>query len=205
MSKRGIPHSARNDKLEPNHNETGATLAGIAFLFRIQQFGEARVFLKEVEVFVVAGVVTVGRTKLDSHFEIGESRVGFAGETVEGGESVVDMISFGGELAGFLETLASFVPAAKVHHGDATLIMVFGRFGILIGDGLHALLGNAEMGAGAIGQFPAGAGNDLLQLLFGALEFLLVEEGHGLFVELHLSLDLGVDQLDATTLGNLGR
>lgn len=43
-------------------------LARIAFFFRIQQLGKARVFLKEVEVLIVAGVESVGGAKLDGNF-----------------------------------------------------------------------------------------------------------------------------------------
>jgi hypothetical protein len=60
------------------------------------------------------------------------------------------------------------------------------------------------MGARAIGKFLAGPLEDLFQLLFGTLEFLLVEESHGLFVDFHLGLHARVNHLDATTLRGRG-
>ena len=145
-------------------------------------------------------MVTVGGPKIDRDLEIGESGVGFAGEAVEGGKSVVNVIGFRGKFAGFLETFAGFVPATEIHHGYTALIMILGRFGILVSSGLHALFGDAEMGAGAVGQFPAGTGNDLFEFLFGALELLLVKQSHRFFVEFHLGLDQRVDQFDTTAL-----
>jgi hypothetical protein len=118
-------------------------LAGVAFLFRIEEFGKARVFLKEVEVFVVARVKTVGGAKINGNFEIGERGIGFAGKAIEGGERVVDMVSLGGELAGFFEAFAGFIPTAEIHHGDATLVVIFGGLGILFRTRLHTLFGDA--------------------------------------------------------------
>jgi hypothetical protein len=34
-------------------------LAGVAFLFRVEEFGESRVFLEEGEIFVVAGMEAI--------------------------------------------------------------------------------------------------------------------------------------------------
>ena len=61
------------------------------------------------------------------------------------------------------------------------------------------------MHASAICKFLAGAFEHLLEFLLGLLELLLVEEGEGFVVELHLGLDTRVDELDATTLGRMGR
>ena len=112
----------------------------------------------------------------------------------------MNVVGFGREFARSLKTLAGFVPAAQIHHGDAALIMVFRAPGILIGGGFHTLFGNAKMGAGTVGKFFAGTGNDALQLLFGTLKFLLMEEAHGFFVKFHLGLDQGVHHFDATPL-----
>jgi hypothetical protein len=179
--------------------------AGIAFLFRIEELGEARIFLKEVEILVVARVIAVGRSEVDSNLEIGECGIGFAGEAIERGERVMNMVSFGSKLAGLFETLARLIPAAEIHHGHTALVVVFGGLGILIVSWLHALFGDAQVGTRAIGQFPAGASDDLLEFQFGALKFLLVEKGHGLFVDFHLGLDQGIDELDAAVLRGLGR
>jgi len=56
----------------------GSKLARVAFFFRIQQFREARVFLEEIEVFIIARVIAVGGAQFDGNFEIGESGIGFA-------------------------------------------------------------------------------------------------------------------------------
>src|SRR5208283_5946080 len=100
-------------------------------------------------------------------------------EAVERGQSVVNVIGLGSKLARLVEAFAGFVPAAKIHHGDTALVVLFGRFGILLGEGLHALFGDAKMCASAIGEFLAGSLEHLFEFLFGTLEFLLVEESHG--------------------------
>jgi hypothetical protein len=145
-------------------------------------------------------VITIRRAEIDGDFEIGHGGIGFAGEAIERGESVVDMIGLGRELAGFFKAFASFIPAAKIHHGHAALIMFVGRLWILIVGRLHTLFGDAQMGAGAVGEFFTGADENLLEFLFGTLEFLLVEEGHGLFVDLHLSLNERINHFDTTAL-----
>jgi hypothetical protein len=43
-------------------------LAGVAFFFGVEEFGEARVFLEEGEVFVVAGVEAVFGFQFDGYF-----------------------------------------------------------------------------------------------------------------------------------------
>ena len=60
-----IPGSACNAKLRCVAWESdigGSTIRWLAVLFRIEQFGEARIFLKESEVFVVTGVIAIFRT-----------------------------------------------------------------------------------------------------------------------------------------------
>src|SRR5215472_7406412 len=51
----------------------------------VKQLGEARIFLKKREVFVVARVVAVFRAQLDGDFEVFECRVGLAREAIERG------------------------------------------------------------------------------------------------------------------------
>ncbi len=148
-------------------------------------------------------MVTVGGAEFDGYLEIGHGGIGFASEAIEGGQSVVNVIGLGSEFAGFVETFAGFVPTAQIHHGHAALIMLFGRFGILLGEGLHALFSDAEMGARAVSEFLAGALKDLFEFLFGTLKFLLVKESHGLFIDFHLGLHARVNHLDATTLRSL--
>jgi len=175
--------------------------AGVAFFLGIEELGEARVLLEEGKVFVVAGVEAIGGAKVNGDLEIGHGGIGLTGEAIESGESVVDVIGLGGEFAGPVEAFAGFIPAAKVHHGDAALVMVFGGLGILIHGRLEALFDDAEMHAGAIGELTAGTGKDLFELLLGALELLLMEEGHGLFVEFHLGLDVRINHFDTAALG----
>jgi len=83
--------------------------------------------------------------------------------------------------------------------------VLFGRFRILLGEGFHALFGDAEMGCGArIGKFLAGPSRTFPVSCLARLEFLLVEESHGLFVDFHLGLHARVNHLDATTLRGRG-
>ena len=85
------------------------------------------------------------------------------------------MIGFRRGFASFVEAFARIVPAANVHHGDATLIMFFGGAGILIVPGLHALFGDFHVHASAIGEFFAGAFEDFFEFLLGTGKFLLVK------------------------------
>src|ERR1700760_2848419 len=51
--------------------QAGKRSADSAILFRIEQFGEAWVFLKEGEVLIVTGVEAIFGLELDGHFEVG--------------------------------------------------------------------------------------------------------------------------------------
>src|SRR5713101_6004177 len=176
-------------------------LAGGAVFLRIEELGEARVFLEESKIFVVARVIAVFRAQLDGDFEIGEGGIGFAGEAIEGGQRVVNMVGLGRGLAGFVETFAGIVPAADVHHGDAALIMFIRSAGILLLRRLHALLGDFHVHARAIGEFLAGAFEYFFQFLLGTSEFLLMKESQSFVVDFELRLNTGVNQLDTPTLG----
>ena len=175
-------------------------LPGVTVLFRIQQFSEARIFLKEGEVFIVTGVETVCRPEFDGNFEVGHGGISFAGKAIKGRKRVVHVICLGRKLARLLEAFARFVPAAQVHHGHATLIVILGRFGVVLRGWLHALLNNAQMGARAICEFFARTFENLFQLLLRTLEFLLMEKTHSLFIQLHLCLNAWIDQFNAATL-----
>src|ERR1700722_14558681 len=93
--------------------------AGGAVFLRIQQFSEARIFLEEGEVFIVTRVIAIFRFELNGYFQIGHGGVRFAGQAVESGEGVMNVIGFGCGAPGFIEAFAGIIPAAHVHHGDA--------------------------------------------------------------------------------------
>ena len=115
------------------------------------------------------------------------------------------MIGLGRGFAGFVEAFAGVVPAADVHHGHATLIVLIGGVRIFLLGRLHALLGNFQVHARAVGEFLAGAFEDSFQFLLGASEFLLMKEGEGLVIDFELRLDAGIDELDPASLGGWGR
>ena len=174
-----------------------------AFFFRVEHFGEARIFLKEGEVFVVARVIAIFGAQIDRDFEIFHGGVGFAGEAIERGQRVMNVVGFGCGFAGFVEAFARVVPTADVHHGDAALVVLVDGLGIRLVARLHALLGDFEVHASAIGEFFAGAFENFFELAFGFGEFLLMKEGQGFVVELQLSLNTRVDHLDAAALGGM--
>src|SRR5271154_5353825 len=91
-------------------------LARVAFLLWIQQFRESRIFLKESEIFVISGVISIRWTQIDGNFQISHGRIRLAGKTIEGGQRIVDMIQLRRQLPGLLEAFARFIPAAQVHH-----------------------------------------------------------------------------------------
>ena len=78
--------------------------------------------------------------------------------------------------------------------------MLFRGARVLFGGGLHALFGNFDVHARAIGEFFAGPLQDFFELLlrFGVL--LLMEERQSFVVGFHLSLDERVDEFDAAAL-----
>jgi len=180
-------------------------LAGEAVFLRIEQLGEARVFLEESKIFIVARVITVFPAQLNGDFQIGQSRIGFAGEAIESGQRVVNVIGLRRGFAGFVETFAGIIPAADVHHRDATLVMLVRGVGVLFLRRLHALLGDFQVHARAVGKFLAGAFHDFFEFLLGAGEFLLMKEGEGFVVNFELCLDARVNQLDTSTLGGRRR
>ena len=176
------------------------TSAGGAVFFRVEQFGEARIFLQEREIFIVARVIAVRGAEFDCDLQIRKRGIGLAGEAIERGERVDNVIRFRRGFAGAVKTFARFIPTAKIHHGHAALIVIFGGFGTLLLRRLHALFGDPDMHACAIGEFLAGAFQNFFQLLLGFGKLLLVEEGEGFVVRLELGLDEGIDHLDTAAL-----
>jgi hypothetical protein len=176
---------------------------GGAVFFRVKHFGEARVFLEEGEVFVVARVIAIFGAKVDGDFEIFHGGVGFAGEAVERREGVMNVVGFGRGFARFVEAFARIVPAADVHHGDAALVVLVGGLRILLVARLHALFGDFQVHASAIGELFTGTFENFFEFAFGFGEFLLVEERKGFVVELELSLDTRVNELDTAALGRM--
>jgi hypothetical protein len=177
-----------------------AISVGGAFLFRIEHFGEARIFLKEGEVLIVASVVAIFGTEIDRDLEIFHGGVGFAGEAVESRERVVNVVGFRRCLARFVEAFTRVVPTTNVHHGDAALVVLIGSLGVRLVARLHALLGDFQMHASAVCELFAGAFENFFEFAFRFGELLLMEKGQGFVVKLQLSLDTRIDHLDAATL-----
>jgi hypothetical protein len=181
----------------PRESTGGAVFLGV------QEFGKAGIFLKEGEVLVVARMIAILRAKLDGDLEILERGVGFSGETIESGQGVVNVVGFGRGFASFIEAFACIIPAPDVHHGHAALIVLVGSAGILLVRGLHALVGNLEVHAGAVGELFTWTFQNLLELLFGASELLLMEKGQGFIVEFQLGLHAGIDHFHPAALGRV--
>ncbi len=120
-------------------------------------------------------MIAIGAAQLDGDFQIGESGVGFAGKAIEGSQRVHNVIGFRRQLAGFVQTFARVIPATEIHHGYTALVMLFKISRILFLRRLHALFGNFDVHASAVGEFLAGAFDNFLEFLLGALKFLLVE------------------------------
>jgi hypothetical protein len=186
-------------------NQLGFESTGRPVFFGVKQLGEARVFLKKCKVFVIARVIAIFGAQLDGHLEILQSGIGFTSEAIERGQRVMNVVGFGSGLARFVEAFAGVVPAADVHHGHTALIVLVGGARILLGNRFHALLGDFDVHARAVGKLFAGTFQNPFQLLLGAREFLLVKEGEGFVVEFKLCLHTGIDQFDAATLGRMGR
>lgn len=193
--------------MEASRNGTGQFCFGDNFqseadavLFRIQKFRKARILLQEREVFIIAGVITIGSAKIDRDFQICERRIGFAREAIERGDGVHNVIGFWREFARFIEAFSSFIPASEIHHCHAALIVLFRSARILFRLRLHALLGNFDVHARAIRKLFAGTFHNFFQLLFRFGVFLLVKQGQRFVVGLHLRLDERIDKFDPSAL-----
>ncbi len=136
--------------------------AGV-FALRVEQFGESGVFLKKRKIFVIARVIPILRPQLDGELEILHGRIGFAGQAIESGHGVKDVVCLRRQFAGALQVLASLVPAAEIHHGDALLVMFIGRADGSAGRPIDALIADADVHLGAVGELLAGSGGHLFQ------------------------------------------
>ena len=88
----------------------------------------------------------------------------------------MDVVGFRCGFAGLIEAFAGVIPTTDIHHGDATLIVLLDSLGILLVARLHALLGDFQVHASAIGKFFAGAFENLFKFGFGFGKLLLVKE-----------------------------
>src|SRR5256885_2895907 len=146
-------------------------------------------------------MIAIFRAQLDSHFEILQGGVRFAGKAIESGQGVMNIVPFRRGFAGLIEALTRVVPAPNIHHSYAALVVLVGGARILFLAGLHALFSDFDVHARAIGQLFTGTFQHFLQLLLGLGKFLLVEEREGLIVQLELRLNARIDQFHAPTLG----
>jgi len=53
-----------------------------SLFFRVEKFGEARIFLEEGKVLVVARMVAIGAVEADGDFQVGHGGIGFTGEAI---------------------------------------------------------------------------------------------------------------------------
>src|SRR5260370_8611266 len=75
--------STRSGQVPTRHYEKQrGALAGEAVFLRIEQLGEARVFLEESEILVVARVITIFRTQLNADLQICQARLCSARDAV---------------------------------------------------------------------------------------------------------------------------
>src|SRR5271168_304481 len=124
--------------------------AGRTVALRVEQLGKARIFLQECEILVVASVIAVFRTQLDGDLEVEHRRIGFAGQAVESRHGVDDVIGLRRSLAGAIEVLPRFVPAAQVNQRHALGIVVFRGLRRGRRQARNALLADAQVNPGAI-------------------------------------------------------
>ena len=178
---------------------------GEAVFLWIEKFGEAGVFLEKGKILVVAGMEAVLGAQLDGDLEIGHRGIGFPSKAIERGQRVVNVIGLRRGFAGSLQALARIIPPANVHHGYAALIMLVGGAGVLLGARLHALLGDIDVHAGAVGKPFTGSFKNFFQFLLGFGKSLLVKERQRLIVNFELRLNAGIDELDASALGRRRR
>ena len=155
---------------------------------RVEQFSEARVFLQKREIFIVARVIAIFRAELDGNFQILHRRFRFAGQAIESGHGVNDVVRFRRGFARAVQMLAGFIPAAQVHQRHSLGVVLFGGLECRNGRARNALLADAYVHLGAIAELLAGAFQDAFEGLLGALELLLLEVLKGLFVEFQLCL-----------------
>src|SRR5215470_9807814 len=86
-------------------------LSGRAVSLRIEQFRKARIFLQEREVLVVPRVVAVFRTQLNRELQIVHRGLGFAGQAIERGHGIDDVVRFRSRFARAVQMFARFIPA----------------------------------------------------------------------------------------------
>lgn len=192
-------------RLERAGKNKGKCSARRTIFLGIKHLREAGVFLQEGKVFVVARVIAVFRTKLDSHLQILHRGICFAGQAVERRERIVNVVRLGRGLSSAIQALSCVIPAADIHHRHAALIVLVCGLGILLVTWFHALFGNLQVHASAIGKFLAGPLKDLFEFLLGFGKLLLVKQRQRFVVELELRLNAGIDQLDAAPLGRMLR
>ena len=169
------------------HGNRGKLAVGTVSL-RVEKFGEARILLQERKILVVARVVAIFGAQLNGDFQILHGGFRFAGEAIERGHGVNNVVGFRSGFARAVEMLAGFVPAAEIHQRDALGVMILRGFQGLHGESRNALVANADVDLRAVAQFPAGAFEHALEGLLGARKFLLLKVLEGFLVEFELCL-----------------
>ncbi len=128
-------------------------------------------------------MVTIFGTQLNCDFQILHGGFRFAGQAIERGHGVNDVVSFRRGFARAVEMLASFVPAAEIHQRDPLRVMFFGGFHRGNRRTRDALFANAHVHLRAVAEFFAGTFQNALEGLLGADELLLLKKLESFFVK----------------------
>ncbi len=142
----------------------------------------------QLSFLAVAFQIAIFRPELDGNFQILHRRFRFAGQAIQSGHCVNNVVRLWRGFARAVQVLARFIPAAQVHQRHALGVMLFGGLERRNRRARNPLLADAYVHLGTVAKLLAGAFQDTFEGLLGALELLLLEVLKGLFVEFELRL-----------------
>ncbi len=141
---------------------------------RVKQLGEARILGQVLEVGVVASLKAESRVQADGFIQTAQGVLDVAGHTVQSGDAVNHIVGFRRLLLEFFKVLAGLNVVAQVHERDGIVEMLFRGFEVVV-DLFQMLGAGTHVHGGAVGEFLAGAANNLLKMGLGLIELVLLQ------------------------------
>src|ERR1700693_700301 len=151
---------------------------------RIEQFREAWILCQILEVGIVARLEPQLGIQAKGFVQMLQRVLDVARETVERGQSVNHVVGLGILFEELVEVLAGGYVIANIHQRDGEVKMFLRCLELSGYRAFQMLVTDAEMNVGAVDQFFAGAGNDLLKMRLRLVELVLLHGAQSGFVAL---------------------
>src|SRR5579864_862288 len=150
----------------------------------VEQLGEARIFCQILEIGIVARLETELWIQTQSLVQPLQRILDMAGQAIQRCQAIDDVVRLSILLQQFVEMLSGGDVIAQVHERNGIVIVLLGGLELCRRGPLQMLIAGVEVHVGAVGEFLAGSGDDLLEMRLGLVELVFLHGAEACFVAL---------------------